>query len=179
MIYRKLIEQMLDAMDQAKIIAGQRMIDAASENAREYLAAPEQSEPVAYRGEVTQEMIDAAEGVEELYKRGTPQTWATVYRKMCAAAPQPTKLTDGEITLMAHNDDIEEIQMTNTQLAPHQQRVVDELASLKEKVVDLRHFIFISPLFGSLDYAKQERLMRQNDLMLRYAAVLSERIAAF
>lgn len=36
--------------------------------------------------EVTPEMIEAAEGVEDLYKRGTPDTWATVYRAMRGAA---------------------------------------------------------------------------------------------
>ena len=36
---------------------------------------------------VTSEMIAAAESVEDLYKRGTPQTWATVYRAMHRLAP--------------------------------------------------------------------------------------------
>lgn len=35
----------------------------------------------------TDDMIAAAEEVEDLYKRGTPQTWATVYRRMVAEAP--------------------------------------------------------------------------------------------
>lgn len=35
----------------------------------------------------TPEMVSAAEGVEDLYKRGTPQTWAAVFRAMLAAAP--------------------------------------------------------------------------------------------
>lgn len=35
----------------------------------------------------TQEMIDAAEQVEDLYRRGTPETWAKVYREMIATAP--------------------------------------------------------------------------------------------
>ena len=38
------------------------------------------------QNEVTSEMIEAAEGVEDLYKRGTPDTWATVYRAMRGAA---------------------------------------------------------------------------------------------
>lgn len=54
--------------------------------------------------EVTPEMIQAAEGVEDLYKRGTPNTWAKVYRAMHAERPlastpppQPAQgLTDGE-----------------------------------------------------------------------------------
>lgn len=37
---------------------------------------------------VTDEMIAAAEDIEDLHKRGTPQTWAAVYRAMLAAAPQ-------------------------------------------------------------------------------------------
>lgn len=33
---------------------------------------------------VTQSMIDAAESVEDLYKRGTPETWGKVFRVMYA-----------------------------------------------------------------------------------------------
>jgi hypothetical protein len=36
---------------------------------------------------VTAKMIEAAESVEDLYKRGTPQTWASVYRAMRRCAP--------------------------------------------------------------------------------------------
>lgn len=34
---------------------------------------------------VTPEMIEAAENVEDLYRRGTPETWAKVFRAMIAA----------------------------------------------------------------------------------------------
>lgn len=36
----------------------------------------------------TPEMIAAAEQVEDLYRRGTPDTWGSVYRAMLAAAPE-------------------------------------------------------------------------------------------
>jgi hypothetical protein len=44
-------------------------------------------------------MIEAAEGVEDLYKRGTPRTWAKVFRQMTAAAPdfEPAQVTDAEL----------------------------------------------------------------------------------
>ena len=35
----------------------------------------------------TPEMIAAGEGVEDLYRRGTPDTWAKVYRAMLVASP--------------------------------------------------------------------------------------------
>jgi hypothetical protein len=37
--------------------------------------------------EPTLEMIDAGQDVEDLYRRGTPDTWGKVYRAMLAAAP--------------------------------------------------------------------------------------------
>lgn len=36
----------------------------------------------------TPEMVEAAESVEDLYKRGTPNTWETVYREMIVSAPK-------------------------------------------------------------------------------------------
>ena len=48
--------------------------------------AQAQATPAA-AGEVTQRMIDAAEQVEDLYRRGSPDTWGKVYRAMRAAAP--------------------------------------------------------------------------------------------
>ena len=39
---------------------------------------------------VTTEMIEAAENVEDLYKRGTPDTWVKVYRAMRSASPVHT-----------------------------------------------------------------------------------------
>lgn len=35
---------------------------------------------------VTEPMLEAADDVEDLYKRGTPNTWATVFRRMLANA---------------------------------------------------------------------------------------------
>ena len=35
----------------------------------------------------TAEMIAAAEQVEDLYRRGTPNTWVAVYRAMVSSAP--------------------------------------------------------------------------------------------
>lgn len=69
--------------------------------------------------------------------------------------------------------------MGNTvELAPHQQRVVDELAELEAKRVALGKFL-IAPFFRSLDPAEQDRLQRQHGYMSQYSLVLSERIEAF
>lgn len=37
----------------------------------------------------TPQMIDAGNDIEDLYRRGTPETWGKVYRAMIAAAPHP------------------------------------------------------------------------------------------
>lgn len=61
----------------------------------------------------------------------------------------------------------------------HQQRVVDEKTELDEKLVKLSDFLATNPLFNDLDPAEQDRLKRQNDIMLEYSQVLEERIIAF
>jgi hypothetical protein len=37
--------------------------------------------------EITEQMIEAAESIEDLYRRGTPDTWRKVYLAMWTAAP--------------------------------------------------------------------------------------------
>lgn len=52
---------------------------------------PQATEPAGYMlvpVNATPEMIAAAEQVEDLYRRGTPETWGSVYRAMLAAAPE-------------------------------------------------------------------------------------------
>lgn len=63
-------------------------------------------------------------------------------------------------------------------MKPHQQRVVAEHAELDEKLGKLEAF-FSNVLFKSLPTDEQERLRRQHELMLGYAKVLEDRIAAF
>ena len=53
---------------------------------------------VAVPVEPTEEMVDAAEDVEDLYKRGTPHTWISVYRAMLAARPLPAPPAQKEPT---------------------------------------------------------------------------------
>lgn len=68
----------------------------------------------------------------------------------------------------------------NTQLQPHQQRVVDEHAECLERLRKLRAFIADEKgPFRSLDRAKRQRLLRQEDVMTELAMVLAERVAAF
>lgn len=68
---------------------------------------------------------------------------------------------------------------TNTQLQPHQQRVVDEKAELDTKATALSKFIGESPIFTTLDAAEQERLKEQCELMWQYSEILGARIAVF
>lgn len=61
---------------------GIKSTDAARIVAAYLLAQQPAQEPA-----VTEQMIEAAEGVEDLYKRGTPQTWAKVFRAMWREMP--------------------------------------------------------------------------------------------
>ena len=63
-------------------------------------------------------------------------------------------------------------------MAPHQQRVVDELAALSEKRSKLGLF-YETPTFKSLPGDEQNRLYRQYQIMVQYEAILQERIDNF
>lgn len=60
----------------------------------------------------------------------------------------------------------------------HQQRVVDELASLDVKLLALENF-FGTPTYVGLPADERERLHRQALYMIQYRGVLKERIHAF
>jgi hypothetical protein len=66
------------------------------------------------------------------------------------------------------------------QLAPHQQRVVDEKRDLDEKLKKLTAFIS-SESFATIvqDADERGRLVCQEEIMKDYSAVLAERIAEF
>jgi len=66
------------------------------------------------------------------------------------------------------------------QLAPHQQRVVDEKRDLDEKLKKLTAFIS-SESFATIvqDDDERGRLVCQEEIMKDYSAVLAERIAEF
>ncbi len=67
-----------------------------------------------------------------------------------------------------------------TQLAPHQQRVLDEKRELDEKLQKLTAFIS-SAKFSAIvpDEAERGRLVCQEEAMKDYSAILAERIDAF
>jgi hypothetical protein len=69
--------------------------------------------------------------------------------------------------------------MSEQQLAPHQQRVVDEKSELDTKAKALSNFIGTSHIFETLDADEQELLKEQNDIMWQYSEILGKRIAAF
>ena len=65
-------------------------------------------------------------------------------------------------------------------MQPYQQRVVEEKASLDEKLAKLRAFFKdVGSAFDKLDSAEQGRLIRQSHIMQDYSDVLAERIAFF
>jgi hypothetical protein len=66
-----------------------------------------------------------------------------------------------------------------SELAPHQQRVVDERAQLDIKTWALKAFIEGSPTFRSLPEVERMRLYAQHRVMAAYLMILDERIAAF
>jgi hypothetical protein len=63
-------------------------------------------------------------------------------------------------------------------MQPHQQRVIEEKASLSENLDKLESFEG-GAIFSSLAPAEQSRLSRQLLIMKLYEQVLSERISAF
>ena len=65
------------------------------------------------------------------------------------------------------------------ELAPHQQRVIDEKAALDEKITKLADFIILSAAYKHLGSAEKGRLHRQHTHLLAYSGVLLERIEAF
>lgn len=66
-----------------------------------------------------------------------------------------------------------------TQLAPHQQRVLDEKRELDERLSKLDAFILDNPLYRQLPTSEQDRMARQSKAMAAYSGVLAERIEAF
>ena len=60
----------------------------------------------------------------------------------------------------------------------YQERVVQEVRELREKLDKLNQFVQSTP-FSGLPTDEQQRLLKQRDLMDQYAAVLDERISNF
>ncbi len=69
--------------------------------------------------------------------------------------------------------------MIKKQLAPHQQRVVDEHTELSNKTFALSEFIESNTIFKTLDSDEQERMKEQLHYMEQYRDVLGRRMAAF
>jgi uncharacterized protein len=70
------------------------------------------------------------------------------------------------------------VEVVGTAIPPHQQRVFEEKKELDEKSGKLNTF-FNTAIFDKLSSEEQDRLHRQYEFMVRYSAVLNERIAAF
>lgn len=64
------------------------------------------------------------------------------------------------------------------ELAPHQQRVVEEREQLLEKLRSLQHFMS-TQTWVSLPTEEAQRLVLQKHFMEGYVAVLGQRIGAF
>jgi len=63
-------------------------------------------------------------------------------------------------------------------MKPHQQRVIDELFELSDKLQKLMLFM-VTPFFASIDSAEQSRLILQASVMSTYELILKDRIEAF
>ena len=61
----------------------------------------------------------------------------------------------------------------------YQERVIEEKAELDARRGRLLKFISSSPHFLSLGKDEQQRLVRQNKIMILYSDVLQERIESF
>jgi hypothetical protein len=66
-----------------------------------------------------------------------------------------------------------------SQMEPHERRVVDELRQLTERREKLAMFMAGNSQFGKLPSDEQARLRRQFDIMVQYEGVLQERIDHF
>lgn len=55
--------------------------------------------------DATDEMVVAAETVEDLYRRGTPDTWRAVYREMIQSSPRPETTVLGEVEAIEFDED--------------------------------------------------------------------------
>lgn len=65
------------------------------------------------------------------------------------------------------------------ELAPHQQRVVDEKNEVKDRLDKLHNFINVNPIYRELPVEEQEDLFEQATYMNAYVEVLERRISRF
>lgn len=64
-------------------------------------------------------------------------------------------------------------------LAPHQERVVNELKELKVKYDALESFIYENEIYQSLGHVEQSLLVQQSSAMREYMTVLATRVGLF
>ena len=73
---------------------------------------------------------------------------------------------------------MEEASQSKKELAPHEQRVVDEKRQLDEKISKLADF-FSGEIFLSLDHLNRQLLIAQHAMMESYSRILGLRIQLF
>lgn len=64
------------------------------------------------------------------------------------------------------------------QIAPHQQRVIDEKEALDEKITKLKVFV-LTKTYGAIAMVERNALSDQLDVMVRYSEILGQRIRRF
>lgn len=69
--------------------------------------------------------------------------------------------------------------MSEKNLLPHQQRVVDEKNELFDKIQKLENFIEVSPIYKNLSLIEMEDLNDQMRFMKNYLNILKRRINRF
>lgn len=69
------------------------------------------------------------------------------------------------------------VETSNT--PPHQQRVINEINEVADRLSKLSAFILDNKIFSTLPEDEQERLRKQNEIMSQYVDILDERIKHF
>lgn len=79
-----------------------------------------------------------------------------------------------------YEQSFEQVQQLQTDIPPHQLRVLEELSQLSERLTKLSAFINgAGKIFSALSAEEQNRLRKQEAFMREYQSILAERIANF
>jgi hypothetical protein len=71
------------------------------------------------------------------------------------------------------------VEAPESNIPPHQQRVIDEKCQLDTRLQALEKFISGSVVWPGLPTPEQQRMRRQRDAMVQYSSILAERIESF
>ena len=101
----------------------------------------------------------------------------TVLDELAPVAPHPAAIAP--LHALDHGTDSLGREIQAKAIPAHQQRVLDEVRELTERLSKLDAFILDNPLYAGLPTDEQDRLRKQSQAMATYAGILNERIAQF